>query len=858
MSPRAIALAALLTTAACGPNDGNAVDLTVLVDPSVDDAALATVKTLTLAVSGAETYSTTYLVQMPIAGRRAKLIYRPGVSSGNDTFAVTLGADTGPVGYGTSPAVALAGGTTSATVTVTNMLPPGGDGGGGDGSMCSSVATCAGGDGCCPAGCNTTNDSDCMPTCGNGLIESGEVCDDGNTANGDGCDPTCRYANVASLALNGRAGGTGYNDAATGISVRMTGRYDMPLAMDQNSGFFYVVDDGVLREINTSTGSTNAVLGLVNDVRPVDGTGAQVRFGQVRGMTWLAGLLYVIDYDQSGNSSVRAIDLSGSKSVTTINFTGVTLTGQQSLGSDAVNFNPGTTLYIADNSGFYTYVASTKVTTLLAAASAFSVVGTISACQGGVALMTGPNYYLACGTAIAQVTGAGVVSLYAGAASTTGNVNQGGVSPPFTTARFGYMNGIVANNNILYVSDNLRYGIRSLAASQTNNFAPNGADGAGTSAYAESNNLANVRFILPGRVAFDPNHNRLAVIDNGQSVRTIPLAGGSTLPLAGVPQLANGDHCAPSVTDGAYVYCVDQGISALTRISLATGGPAQSMADCTGSASGINDVALIGNTLYIAIGDATIRSLSTTPAGSPPAAQTLPIVAGTVDTGAPPQDGPAASARLYAVSLASDGTDLYFFDRHAAGTTLRKVSLSGMTVSTVSAAPFTNDVLDGVGDAAHFSSANGLRFDGSQFVFYDGVVNGGVIGSVVRRFDPATGAITTLAGTPGVFEAGDGTGGAARFSGIRSVTSDGRAVFVADAADLSTFEPFDDTGPRIREVELPTGRTTTMIGQAGHYAVVPGTGTSALVNQPKNVVYDPTGKRILVWDSSELVWMSIQ
>ena len=41
----------------------------------------------------------------------------------------------------------------------------------------------ADGDGC---------DSNCQPTgCGNGVITEGEECDDGNDVNGDGCDSNC-------------------------------------------------------------------------------------------------------------------------------------------------------------------------------------------------------------------------------------------------------------------------------------------------------------------------------------------------------------------------------------------------------------------------------------------------------------------------------------------------------------------------------------------------------------------------------------------------------------------------------------------------------------------------------------------
>jgi cysteine-rich repeat protein len=33
-------------------------------------------------------------------------------------------------------------------------------------------------------------------TCGDGMIDPGEICDDGNTNNGDGCNPTCNLGNT--------------------------------------------------------------------------------------------------------------------------------------------------------------------------------------------------------------------------------------------------------------------------------------------------------------------------------------------------------------------------------------------------------------------------------------------------------------------------------------------------------------------------------------------------------------------------------------------------------------------------------------------------------------------------------------
>jgi cysteine-rich repeat protein len=51
-------------------------------------------------------------------------------------------------------------------------------------------------DGCCPPGANSGNDNDCLASCGNGVVDSGETCDTG-IANGAGSCPTmCIDGNV--------------------------------------------------------------------------------------------------------------------------------------------------------------------------------------------------------------------------------------------------------------------------------------------------------------------------------------------------------------------------------------------------------------------------------------------------------------------------------------------------------------------------------------------------------------------------------------------------------------------------------------------------------------------------------------
>ncbi|MES1158107.1 MAG: hypothetical protein ABUL67_03305 [Haliangium ochraceum] len=55
------------------------------------------------------------------------------------------------------------------------------------------ITACAGGDGCCPAGCSAQNDNDCSPECGDGHVQATETCDPTSTcptscpSDGDSC-----------------------------------------------------------------------------------------------------------------------------------------------------------------------------------------------------------------------------------------------------------------------------------------------------------------------------------------------------------------------------------------------------------------------------------------------------------------------------------------------------------------------------------------------------------------------------------------------------------------------------------------------------------------------------------------------
>lgn len=62
--------------------------------------------------------------------------------------------------------------------------------------MNAAITVPANGDGCCPTGGNSTNDDDCAVACGNGMLETGELCDTGIAVGTGSCPTTCDDAVV--------------------------------------------------------------------------------------------------------------------------------------------------------------------------------------------------------------------------------------------------------------------------------------------------------------------------------------------------------------------------------------------------------------------------------------------------------------------------------------------------------------------------------------------------------------------------------------------------------------------------------------------------------------------------------------
>jgi hypothetical protein len=93
------------------------------------------------------------------------------------------------------------------------------------------ISACASGDGCCPNGCNTNNDADCSPRCGNSVREAGETCDPPGS-----CPAMCNDGDACTAdRLAGSAAGCNAACVFTPVTTCVGGDGCCPSGCDANS-----------------------------------------------------------------------------------------------------------------------------------------------------------------------------------------------------------------------------------------------------------------------------------------------------------------------------------------------------------------------------------------------------------------------------------------------------------------------------------------------------------------------------------------------------------------------------------------------------------------------------------------------
>lgn len=669
--------------------------------------------------------------------------------------------------------------------------------------------------------------------CGNNVVEVGEVCDDGNTDNGDGCDPTCQFQNVVSLVA-GVADGKGWADG-TGFEARLDG----PSAVATDQVFVYFGDACTVRRYDPTTKKVLTLAGARDDCAPTDGIGSAARFAPISDIEFFpnaaSGVLYI-----TGGSALRKLDLDTN---TVSSLPGVA--GSGTVSGDGIS-SDATHLYLVDNSnGLRSVLLSDKSTVLIADINKLG-----SVCSDVVP--AGSDFYLTCGVVVLKVTPGAMpntptVTTFAGGAPGCAE----GALP--TQALFTSLNHLVGGAGTdLYATDDVCDVVWHIT--------PGGvflqAGKPGVAGHDDGNSgLKSATFDGPNGLATINNLTFVADTNNRLLRDYSAFAVETDVGVFGPGVLQGTTKLGPMPILGSPVFVIDNGTTPLVATFNVNGAVTALVDTKTGIASQFYPDALlgviIGKTLYATPGkgDGTIWSYPLD--GSMPT-----LFAGKANAqNLPPMDGPKELAILSANFMATDGTNLFFADTSG---TLREVDMAKSQVVTLAGTPGSNEVVDGVGAAAHIATLGGLTCDGPNLYFIDGTLNSSVPGSVIRKLVVATKEVTTIAGKSDTQGAVDGIGAAARFAGARSLTTDGHALYIADPGQGLTAAGGDGNGPTVRELELATNRVTTMVGARGQWTWRPGVGTAAALNTPASIVFDKVDHLLLLVDLYEDVMLKVR
>lgn len=445
---------------------------------------------------------------------------------------------------------------------------------------------------------------------------------------------------------------------------------------------------------------------------------------------------------------------------------------------------------------------------------------------------------------IRKITPEGVVSTVAGTANAPGSADGAG-----SAARFGDVRSMAVDGaGNIFVTDS---GIDGTAPS-IRKITPSGIvmKMAGGISYGSADGQSGAAsFYTLSGLAIDASGNLYTGDQGNHSIRKISpdgvvttFAGQSTTqnppdinPADGPAKSASFRQPVAMTIDGAGNIFVAEAspslqFNALRKISV--NGTVSTIAGTfagSGTADGIGSMASFFTPHGLAIeangkvwvadtGNQLIRQISTTGA--------VTTLAGTKGLGSFTEqgDGKGSLARFtqpLAIAVDSHGTAFVTDGGHR---TLRKVLGDG-TVTTLAGRVNTFGAVDGTGSAATFSEILGVTVDQAGMLYVTDM-------SAVRRVDPATGTVTTLAGKLGAFVQGsaDGTGDAARFGYLPAIAIDTAGnLYVVDSGNNN-----------VRKI-TPNGVVTTLAGRAGVTGSADGKGAAATFNKPQGIAVDKEG-----------------
>jgi hypothetical protein len=512
-----------------------------------------------------------------------------------------------------------------------------------------------------------------------------------------------------------------------------------------SAGNLYVSDSAnhVIRKIDTA-GNVTTLAGTYGTGGNTDGSGTAATFFGPGYLWYHDGTLYVVDWDADPNTGtpktalIRSVDTATGATSTVLSDAGTVIpTG---LTGDGAN------LYFADD------------TSLRKVNIESPVIVTISGAESGGAGNTTENNQLIDGIGDAFYHDGYLYcaifgeSNFIGRISTTPNslmetfagstTESGHTDGAAATARFNLPFSITSDGQDLYVGEFLNEAVRKVSLT----------DGSVSTVMRSShfdNATENAAVVGPRGITTDGTSFFIVVPNNDNSEdtgHTIPSRIVKYHPTNGLSLVTASDLEYPwgITTDGTHIYVTDFDDHTVKKIDPATGA-----VSILAGASGASGSA----------------------------------------------DGTGSAARFWApVGITHDGTNLYVTD--AGNATIRRVNPSTGAVTTIAGTAGSTGSTNGTGTAARFFDPVGITTDGSNLYVAERGNN------LIRKIVIATAEVTTLAGTsgtPGGFV--DGTGTAARFAGPMMITTDGTNLFVADTLNHA-----------IRKIVIATGAVTTVMG----------------------------------------------
>jgi sugar lactone lactonase YvrE len=647
------------------------------------------------------------------------------------------------------------------------------------------------------------------------------------------------------------AGGMGGSGSVDGIGP--AARFLSPRGMaTDKAGNLFVADSRshTLRKVVIATGEVTTLAGSPGQLGSSDGIGGAARFAYPDGVVSdRAGNLFVTD---SGNYTIRKVVVATGEVTTLAGSPGQT--GSRDGTGAAARFDSlhgiasdgAGSLFATDMHAIRKVVLATgEVTTLAGSREPGSSDGT-----GAAARFLFPFDVASAGTGLLFVAdqlnhtirkvvlATGEVTTVAGSPGQSGSSDGTGAA-----ARFHFPRGIASDEaDNLFVADDYNHTIRKVVLATGEVTTVAGSPG---QAGSSDGIRATARFSLPLEVASDGAGHLFVTEGDGCRIRKVVIATGEVTTLAGSSAEggssdgtgATAQFYNPSAvaSDGAgSLFVVDTGNHTLRKVVLATGeattfagSPGEGgNSDGTRAAARFyspNGVASDGaGSLFVADSrNHTIRKLViatgevATLAGSPGAEESSDGIG-------------AAAAFRFPYGVAVDGTgNLFVADSH--NHTIRKVVIATGEVTTLAGSPRLQGSSDGTGTAARFAYPSDVASDRAGNLFVADEQN-----HTIRKIVMATGAVTTLAGSPGIPGSANGVESAARFNGPKGVVSDGGdSLFVADTGNHT-----------IRRIAVRTGAVTTVVGSPERAGVVLGPLPAGL-NAPRGLALGQTGELVI-------------